>query len=138
MLHISSLVAIWKFRKLTCLQRIVIKLYGTKFLSKNLCALTPNGIEASNYLHLYLHLQILVYILWHHKFKKFGGLDGLLMFHYGPFSWYYSLIFFYKYSGDEVIKILTLIKIIVHPVPPLIFEITVLFGKFRRFPYFFI
>jgi hypothetical protein len=63
MLNISSLGAIWKFRKLTGLILIVIKLYGTKFLSQNLCALTPNGLEVSNYLHLYLHLQILVYIL---------------------------------------------------------------------------
>jgi hypothetical protein len=26
----------------------------------------------------------------------------------GPFSWYYSLIFFHKYSSDGVFKLLTL------------------------------
>jgi hypothetical protein len=69
----STSGALWKFRKWTSLVWIVIKLYCTNFASNVLFASAPNGLETTCYLHLYLHLQIVVYILWHHKFQKIVG-----------------------------------------------------------------
>jgi hypothetical protein len=86
MLNIPSLGALWKFRKWTGLIWIVIKLYCTKFPSKVLCPSAPTGLEATYYLHLYLHLQIIIYFLTS-QISEIMEFSLIVCVFYGLFSW---------------------------------------------------